>query len=280
MLWGWDEYYRLTNVWGSERLGDFPRPRNCTMAKQRYKARAVLIPKFISNLFFPMIWIDYTWKYNQIENAEATKGCKSLFSTRTNDVFFLEATSVSNFLHFFSEMFYAYRSNMNMYSWFPKTQILKCCILLWLCYRERLAEFTTLFPIFSLTCPRRAFDLTSPPKLLSSRSQPLPSQIQWLGLSPHFIQFSRTQFVPPSSFRHPLYLASRACLPHWLPRLHFWLFSFLTSKCWGPPHSVLSPCVFSVPKWSLPTTVSLALNLSLSSRREYQLHVQHGTLDV
>ena len=91
------------------------------------------------------------------------------------------------------QTFCASTSNMNMYSWFPKTHILKCWILLWLCYMEKFTEFTILFLSLSLTCPHhQAFDPTIPLKLLASRSQPLPYQIQWLGLSLHFIQFSRT----------------------------------------------------------------------------------------
>lgn len=103
-------------------------------------------------------------------------------------------------------------------------------------------------------------------------------QSRGLGLSPHFIQLSRTwhswSLRPPSntlftSCSGTSFLTGSPSLLCWL------LSSFLTSKCWDPPHSVLSPCVFCVPKWSLSTSASLALNFSLTSRHEYQLSAHH-----
>ena len=177
-----------------------------------------------------------------------------------------------------------------MYSCFPQTQVLKCCVLLWLGYIEKFTEFTALFPILSLASPHWAFDTTTPPKLLSSRPQPLPCQIQWPGLSPRCIQLSRTwhsgSLPPPPNTFSP-----------WSPGpCGFEFSSFLTGLscllCWLSPPSWplnvevllrgldLSPCIFSVPKWALPKFVSLALSFSLSSRHEYQLPVQHLCLDV
>lgn len=113
--------------------------------------------------------------------------------------------------------------------WFPETQILKCCILLWFCSMEKLAEFTALFPVLSLTNPHWAFDPTSSLTLLSSRSQRLPYPAQWLGLSPHFVRLSRTwhgRSLPPS-FKHSLFLASRTLLPSCLLQLALLAFFLL-----------------------------------------------------